>query len=109
MSAVIQASTGLVESRGFKRLIDVAALAPDGLGDLGGAHPFLAQRHDVRAVESGRAALVNPLRLCGLDASALPVADEAKLHLCDHAIDTGGPMGRMVLTVLGKRRGEILR
>jgi len=28
---------------------------------------------------------VNPLRLCGIDAGALPITDEAELHLGDHA------------------------
>ena len=40
--AVIQASTSLVESCSLERLIDVAALAPDGPSDLSGAHSFLA-------------------------------------------------------------------
>jgi hypothetical protein len=47
----------LVEPRGFKRLVDVSPLAPDGLSDIRGAHPFLAHGDDARVVESGRAAL----------------------------------------------------
>jgi hypothetical protein len=30
---------------------------------------------------------VDPLRLCGLDAGVLPITDEAKLHLGNHAQD----------------------
>jgi hypothetical protein len=60
----------LVQSCGLERLVDVAPLTADSMGDLGGAHSFLAQRYDACAVESGRAALVNPLRLRGVNASA---------------------------------------
>ena len=75
----------LIEPSSLERLVDVAPLAPDGLGDLGGAHSFLAQGDDAGVVEGDRAALVDALRLSGVDASALPVTDEAKLHLRDHA------------------------
>src|ERR1700722_2714590 len=61
------------------------SLASDSLGDLSGAHSFLAQRHDACAIERGRAALTNPLRLCGVDTRALPITDEAELHHGDHA------------------------
>jgi hypothetical protein len=59
--------------------------AAHGFGDFCRSHPFFTQGDDAGTVESGGTALVNPLRLCGLDAGALPIADEAKLHLGDHA------------------------
>ena len=68
-----------------ERLLDVPAFAAHGLGDFCRSHPFFTQGDDAGTVESGGTALVNPLRLCGLDAGALPIADEAKLHLGDHA------------------------
>src|SRR5580700_3417221 len=74
----------LVQPCGLERFVDISPFAPDGLCDLGGTHPFLAQRHDARAIERGRAAFVNALRLCGVDASTLPITDEAKLHLRNH-------------------------
>jgi hypothetical protein len=74
----------LVQPRGLERLIDVSSLAPDGLGDLSSGHSFLTQRHDACAVESDRATLVNALRLRGVDAGAMTITDEAKLHLGDH-------------------------
>jgi hypothetical protein len=58
----------LVQPCGFKRLVDVSPFAHDGPGDLCGAHSFLAQRHDARAVERTGAALVNALRFRGVDA-----------------------------------------
>ena len=66
----VEAPASLVQPSRPERLIDVSTLAPDGLGDLSGAHPFLAQRPDARAVESDRATLVNPLRICRVDTRA---------------------------------------
>jgi hypothetical protein len=40
---------------------------------------------DACAVERDKATLVNPLRFRCVYAGALPVTDEAKLHLGDHA------------------------
>jgi hypothetical protein len=85
MSAVIQASTSLVQPCGVERLIDVSPLAPDGLGNLRSAHSSLAQGDNARPIESGRSALANPLRFRGVNACALPITDEAKLHFGDHA------------------------
>jgi hypothetical protein len=75
--------TGLVQSCGLERLVNVAALASDSLGDLSDAHSSLAQRHDAR----GRKWPGGPysLSLCGVDARALTIADEAELHLSDPA------------------------
>jgi hypothetical protein len=39
------------------------------------------------AVESNGTTLVNPLRFRGVDTGALPITDEAKLHLGDHSQD----------------------
>jgi hypothetical protein len=39
---VEQRASGLVQPCGLQRLVDVPPLAPDGLGDLSGAHSFLA-------------------------------------------------------------------
>jgi hypothetical protein len=58
----------LVQPYGLERLVDVSPFAPDGLSDLSGAHSFLAQGDNARAIERGRAAFVNPLRLRGVDA-----------------------------------------
>jgi hypothetical protein len=68
----------LVQPSSLERLVYVPAFAPDGLGDLSNAHPFLAQRYDSRAVESDRAALVNARRFRGVDAGAPAIANEAK-------------------------------
>ena len=64
----IELLTGLVQSCGLERLVDIASLASDSFGNLSGAHSFLPQRHDACAIESGGAAFVNPLRLRGVDA-----------------------------------------
>jgi hypothetical protein len=56
----------LVQPHRLERLVHVSALAPDGLGDLSGAHPFPAQGDDASTVENGRAALLNALRFRGL-------------------------------------------
>src|ERR1700722_15483937 len=77
----------LVQPCGLERLVDVSPFAPDGFSDLSGAHSFLAQGDNARAVESDGPALVNPLRLCCVDASALAVANEAELHLATHPQD----------------------
>ena len=53
----LEAPASIVQPGRLERLIDVSPLAPDGFGNLGSAHPFLAQRNNLRAVESGRAAL----------------------------------------------------
>src|SRR6202161_4311764 len=79
------APSRLVQPSSLERLVHVSPLTPDGLGDLSDAHSFLAQRHNACAVESDWSALVNALRFRGVDAGALPIADEAKLHLGDHA------------------------
>ena len=52
--------TSLGQPGSLERLVDVPSFAPDGLGDLSGAHPFLAQGDNARAIESGGAALVIP-------------------------------------------------
>ena len=70
---------------GLQGQVDRPALAPHHLGDLGGAHALPPQLEDPRTVELDRPALVDALRLGGLYAGALPVADEPVLHLGDHA------------------------
>jgi len=52
----------------------------------------------MRAIEGGRAALVNALGLCGVDASALPITDEAKLRLGDHARHSEDHAAHIVLS-----------
>ena len=77
--AAKEPSASLIQSCGLERLVDIPSLAPDGLGDLSGAHSFLAQRHDARAVESDGTTFVDAFRFRSVDASALTIADEAEL------------------------------
>ena len=58
----------------------------------------------MRAIEGDRAALVNALGLCGVDASALPITDEAKLRLGDHARHSEDHAAHIVLSRGGWHR-----
>src|ERR1700735_1734158 len=78
-------TTAASQPRGLERLVDVAPLAPDRLGDRRRAHALLAQLEDLGAVECRRPALVDALGLRRLDAGPLPVLEEGQLHLRDHA------------------------
>jgi hypothetical protein len=72
-------SWGLREPCSLDRLVHVPAFAAHGSGNFCRSHPFFAQGDNARAVERDGAALVNALRLCGVDAGALPITNEAKL------------------------------
>ena len=91
----------LVQPRSLERLVDAPAFAAYGLGDLSHAHSLFAQGDNARAIGGHRAALVNALRLCGVDARTLPIADEALLHLGDHA-GTSGPCGPSTAGIDGR-------
>jgi hypothetical protein len=59
----------LVQPCSLELFVDVPEFAAYGLGDLSHAHSLFAQGDNARAIEGHRAALVNALRLCGVDAA----------------------------------------